>query len=219
MKGIIYKVTNNLDGQTYIGSTTKSIEERKIDHEQKANNGNGGYFQNAIATCGVDSFHWEQIDTANDVNELAQKEKKYILDYKSLENGFNKDSGGGFKKKIYQYCTQTGKLISTYASLETAAKAINASKKSISNTCLGQNKTCKGFYWSYELKEPFFRECDLRNKEVLQLDSYGRFIQNFKSVSEASRKTGVSKSCIARVCRGEREMSQGFKWMYNIRKN
>lgn len=41
------------------------------------------------------------------------------------------------------------------------------------------------------------------------------FIENFKSASEASRKTGISRTCIARCSRGERGQSGGFLWNYS----
>ncbi len=211
----LYKVVNVSEGQTYIGATTKSIDARKVDHEHKANRGSGSYFQEAIGTYGSDAFEWTQIDTANNVNELAEKERQYILQYNSLENGYNQDSGGGFQKNVYQYSNTDGTLVVVYDSLESAASAVNASRTAISNTCLGQNKTCKGFYWSYTLTEPFVIEGDLRKKDVVQYDLEGNLIAIFESVAEASRQSGISKTCIARCCRGERKQSKGFIWQYN----
>jgi uncharacterized protein YerC len=46
---------------------------------------------------------------------------------------------------------------------------------------------------------------------VLQLDKAGATLNAFKSVSEASQVTGISKTCIARVCRGERNSTGGYK--------
>lgn len=213
-ESIIYKVTNVHTGNIYIGTTTKNISKRKKDHEQKANIGKGSYFQEAIGTYGPDAFEWEQIDTANDINELAEKEKQYILKYNSLENGYNQDSGGGFQKNVYQYNSTDGTLVAVYESLQSAASSVNASRTSISNTCLGQNKTCKGFYWSYALTEPFIIEGDLRKKKVVQYDLEGKQIVIFVSVAEAYRNTGISKACISRCCRGEREQSGGYLWKY-----
>lgn len=211
---IIYKAVNKETGQTYVGTTTKSVDARKIDHEQKASKRTGSYFQEAIGTYGPDAFEWEQIDTANDSNDLAEKEKEYILKYNCLENGYNQDSGGGFKKNVYQYNILDGALITVYDSLETAASSVNASRKSISNTCLGQNKTCKGFYWSYSLTEPFKVEGDLRKKQVVQYNLNGNQIEVYESVAAASASTGLSKTCIARCCRGERKSSGGYIWEY-----
>ena len=46
------------------------------------------------------------------------------------------------------------------------------------------------------------------------MDLDGRTLQKYKSVAEASRQTGISKTCISRCCRGERDKSGGFKWEY-----
>jgi hypothetical protein len=213
-KRIIYKVIHRGSGKVYVGATSKSLEERKADHIQKANKEVGSYFQEAIGTYGPEAFSWEQIDTANDINGLAKKEKQYILQYNSFENGYNQDSGGGFQKNVYQYNSTNGTLIAVYDSLESAASAADASRKSISNTCLGQNRTCKGFYWSYTLTEPFVIEGDLRKKKVVQYDLEGNQIAIFESAAEASRNKKVSKTCISRCCRGERGQTGGFLWKY-----
>lgn len=91
--GIIYTVTHKNSGATYVGVTTKSIEERKQDHLQKARNGTGHYFQEAIATHGPDAFRWEQVDTAQDLEELARKEREYIVSCNARKEGYNRDSG------------------------------------------------------------------------------------------------------------------------------
>ncbi|MFK5878505.1 MAG: GIY-YIG nuclease family protein [Flavobacteriaceae bacterium] len=213
-KGIIYKAENMENGYVYIGTTTKSIEERKGEHIRKANKGNGHGFQEAIATYGKEAFRWEQIDTADSVNELAQKEKNYIYEYNSKENGYNSDSGGGFKKTVYQYNLKYGSLIATYDCLENAGNSVNATKQSISSACLSVNNTYKGFYWSYENKEPFKPDIDKRKKEIIQLDSGGVKIATYVSVAEASRQTGISKTSLSRVCRGEREKTHGFVFKY-----
>ena len=99
---IIYKAVNKHNGKAYIGSTTRSIEERRRDHLAKANTGVGAaYFQEAIATYSPDAFDWEQLDTASSVDELAAKEILYIEKYNTLKDGYNSDKGGGFKKTIY----------------------------------------------------------------------------------------------------------------------
>ena len=209
----IYKVENIENGKIYIGATTKNIDERKADHVQKSKTGNGSYFQEAIGTYGPEAFSWEQIDTAKDIEELAMKEKYYIAEYHSKENGYNRDIGGGFKKTIYQY-DYSGCLISMWPSLWWAALSVVGRKKSISNACLGYSKTYKGFCWSYKLNETDVILKDSRRKEVKQLDLIGNLIDIYESVAEASKQSGISKTCISRCCRGEREHSGGFIWRY-----
>jgi predicted GIY-YIG superfamily endonuclease len=212
-KGIVYKVTHKESGQSYIGVTTDTMESRKADHIQKANKSSGGPFQDAIATQGPEAFVWTQIDTANSIDELAQKEKEYVMKYDSKQNGFNADAGGGMQKTVFQYSIEDGSLINTYDSLQSAADSVGVYKSGISSACLGVNKTCKGYYWSYVHPIPLILR-DARKKKVIQMDLGGAVIDEFDSISHASRITGISKTCISRCCRKEREKSGGFLWKY-----
>ncbi len=212
--GIVYKVENKITKEIYVGITTDSVEIRIKDHLDKAKRGDGHKFQNAIATYGADAFNWEQVDTANSINELAEKEKQYIIKFNSKENGYNIDSGGGFKKEVYKY-DKEGKLVQKFECLEDAAKTVGATKQSISSACLSVNKLYKSFYWSYKLQEPFIPGTDKRLKKVYQYTLYGVLVNDFKSVAEASRKTGASKTSIAKVCRGEFSKSNGYRWSYD----
>lgn len=209
---IIYKAENTLTGEIYIGATTKSLEERKQDHIQKANKKVGSYFQEAIGTYGPEAFTWEKIDTAETPNELAEKESKYIFDFKTQEQGYNSDRGGGIKKVVYQY-DANGSLIGTYESLAGIKESKGLDKQRISNSCINSTMYDSS-YWSYKLYEKIITKKDLRVKSVNQFSIEEKFIENFKSASEASRKTGISKTCITRCCRGERENSGGFLWRY-----
>lgn len=215
-EGIIYKAVNIITNEVYIGATTKSIEDRKADHLSKAERGLGSYFQEAIVTYGSDAFTWEQIDTASNINELAEKEAEYILMYDSFKAGYNSNKGaGGFKKRVYQYSVETRELINCYDDLTSADNAVNATKKSISNVCLCIDKTCKGYYWSYSMPLDLKFSLDLRRKAVNQFSLGGDIVACYESASEASRKTGISKTCISRCCRKERKHSGGFFWEYS----
>lgn len=209
---IIYKAQNTLTGECYIGATTKSIEDRKQDHLQKANSGHGQKFHFAITISGSDNFTWEQLDTASNTNELAEKETKYIFEFKAQEEGYNGDSGGGFQKLVYQY-DENGTLIETYNSLTEIKEILGIDKQRISNACLNSTMY-DGSFWSYRLLEKITPKTDLRIKALNQYSLSQEFIITFKSASEASRKTGISKSCITKCCRGERKSSGGFIWNY-----
>lgn len=214
--GIIYTAKCEVTGEFYVGATTNSLHQRKLDHQEKANRGENHPFAKAIATYGVDAFTWEQTDTASTTDELARKEKEYIKKMDSKNSGLNADVGGGIKKTVYQYSVKNGSLVNTYDCLESAANAVSAYKNSIGNACIGQNKTCKGYYWSYNFSVPFNPEKDLRKKQVIQYTLSGKQIAVYESVADASKKTGISKTCISRVCRNEREQSGGYKWSYSI---
>lgn len=212
---VVYKVTNKETEEVYVGITTKSIEDRKKDHLKKSIKGKSYAFQNAIATYGADAFKWEQIDTAATTDELAQKEKEYILEYNSKEQGYNSDSGGGIQKTVYQYDIKTGLLLNKHPNLTIAGAVINLSKQDLSSVCLSVNKSSGGFYWSYDCYDKFPLSKDRRKKRVHQYNLQGEYIDEFVSVSEAAKLTGYNKSSIAKVCRGERKSCGGYLWKYN----
>lgn len=214
-KGIVYKAQNRVTEEVYIGITTDSIRERQLDHIERALRQDEGYFYESISTYGQEVFTWEQIDTANNVNELAAKEKEYIIKFNSKQNGYNSDSGGGVKKKVYQYDLDSKQLINKFECLQDAAKEIEATKQDISRACLSVNKHYRNFYWSYEFREQFKPQKDARRKRVVQYSLDGEFLTEFNSAAEASRQTKVNKGSIAKVCRNERKQAGGFIWEYS----
>ena len=210
---IIYKAENIHNGKVYIGATSKNLEARKKDHVKKSKKGKRYAFQHKIATYGADAFKWEQIDTASTIDELAKKEKEYILKFNSKEAGYNADCGGGIQKTVYQYDISTKKVVEKFSNLTDAAAVINLKKQDLSKVCLSINKISKGFVWSYSSSFPKHIN-DNRRKVVHQLTMEGEFVSEFESVSEASKQTGCNKTSIAKVCRGERKSSGGYHWEY-----
>lgn len=213
--GIIYSAKNKKTGEYYIGASKDNVDKRKEDHINKSKNESHLPFHEAIATYGVDAFDWHEEDTAQSANELASKEKEYIIEYNSQDNGYNSDSGGGFKKTVYQYSLEDGNLVATHISLEEAGRAVNTSKQQISRACLGVNLTCKNFYWSYNYTEPFIPKSDNRKKKVIYYNFANDIIEEFESVAEAAYAKGISKSGIAKYCRGERKPPNDVLWEYN----
>lgn len=214
LNGIIYKALNTKTGEVYIGATTNSIDDRIQDHIQKSTSQTNYKFQQGISTYGIDSFTWEQIDTASTKDELAKKEIEYIQKFDSFENGYNSDKGGGFKKTIYQY-NLDGTLNTTFDDLSLAGESIGVRKQDISRACWSVNHTLGGFLWSYDYSTSFTPKKDSRKKQVSQYNLNGNLLASYVSASEASRSSGVSKTCITRCCRGEREHSGGYLWRYD----
>ncbi len=84
----IYKITNKLNGKTYIGQTD-NIERRLAEHKQKRKQ----TIDNYINVIGVENFDFEIIEECN-IEELDEKEQYYINKYDTKENGYNYQDGG-----------------------------------------------------------------------------------------------------------------------------
>lgn len=93
---IIYKITNNINNKIYIGQTIESLKKRWNRHNWECTiKRNKMTITSAIIKYGKENFTIEIIDSANNINELNEKEIFYINKYKSLSpNGYNLAKGG-----------------------------------------------------------------------------------------------------------------------------
>jgi len=94
--GIIYRVTNIINGKIYVGQTIHSIENRKSEHEEKSRRkGVSSYFHKAIRKYTPDNFNWEIIAHCYSKEELDDMEFHYIKQYNSFNPcGYNMTFGG-----------------------------------------------------------------------------------------------------------------------------
>jgi hypothetical protein len=95
--GSIYKIAFP-NGKHYIGLTTTSLEQRTKEHNNCAKRGDTKCLYNALRKYEmVDSVQLIEIDTADTLEELCEKEIGYIIEYNSYymnNNGYNMTYGG-----------------------------------------------------------------------------------------------------------------------------
>jgi group I intron endonuclease len=104
MVGIIYKSTNTITGESYIGSTTKSLRERKNQHLRSALIDETRLFSSSIYKYGKENFEWNVLCECDSEEELEQKEKEFIFFYNTCgKNGYNMTQGGrGIRRKLFK---------------------------------------------------------------------------------------------------------------------
>jgi len=96
----IYKITNLINGKIYVGQTIqKNPKMRWYSHLADARSTKRkGYLQNSINKHGPENFHWEVIDQAMSLDELNQKEIKWLDHYKKTNIVYNLREAGGNKR-------------------------------------------------------------------------------------------------------------------------
>lgn len=91
---IIYKVINRINGKIYIGLTKNSLEQRRIQHFSECLSSSKTKFHNALRKYGKEGFIWEEVDFAETIDELRNKEIFWIKFYNSIDFGYNINKGG-----------------------------------------------------------------------------------------------------------------------------
>lgn len=115
---IVYKFTCKTSLKSYVGITTKTWQERWLEHCQGARRGTKTKLTAAIRKYGEDCWDTEILCECETSEQAAEYEKQYIKEFDTLVAGYNMTEGGdglyGFiktdehKKKISQ--ALTGKL-------------------------------------------------------------------------------------------------------------
>ena len=98
---IIYKSTNKITGKIYIGQTTHTLDKRIKGHIKESKIESNRPFMLSINKYGEDNFEFETIDSADNLDELNDKEIYWINFYNSVSpNGYNITGGGQGKKMM-----------------------------------------------------------------------------------------------------------------------
>jgi group I intron endonuclease len=91
--GVIYKITNMINGKIYIGQTKQKPNHRWNNHKSLSNNKKkhkNMAITSAIAKYGKENFTFEVIDHAFSYDELNNLEEKYIEKFNTLcPHGYN----------------------------------------------------------------------------------------------------------------------------------
>ena len=134
----IYKATNNITEESYIGYAVDGLEDRKCDHKRAANRGDSVYFHRAISKYGLDNFRWIILEQGVFDFEILKKLAIYwIKEFGTKRpNGYNLTDGGdgtlGYKqskehrKKLSE--AHKGKKLS-----EETRKKMSEAKKNMSD--------------------------------------------------------------------------------------
>lgn len=213
--GYIYKYTSP-SGKSYIGQTTKSLEERAGKKGQ-------GYkkcplFHKAIEKYGFENFEVEVLAEVPQ-EQLNEAEIKYIQIFNTHNDGYNAAVGGQQfnkeSKEVYQYSIEDGSFIKRWNNTKQAAEHFNSTQQCFENVLTNKAFSLYGFCWSYLKMEKFpihERIVDNTEKQIKQYDLQGNLIKIYNSVSQAARETLLERSAIKRCCRHELKTYGGFKW-------
>lgn len=92
---IVYKITCKINGKIYVGQTSETLKQRFKRHMGYQKDEHDTKFYRAVRKYGIENFYIEQIDTANNQEELDEKELYWINKLDSLKSGYNTKANKG----------------------------------------------------------------------------------------------------------------------------
>ena len=119
MFGIIYKAENKVNGNVYIGKTTKILERRIKEHYRDSKHPTM-YFTRALKKYGTENFEWSILLKCINEKELNEMEKFFIANYSATNYLYNLTKGGDGISG-YRHTDRTKKIIGFYSKGNTHA--------------------------------------------------------------------------------------------------
>ena len=203
----IYKITNKINGKSYIGLSS-NIEERFKKHRQMQGK---KVLYSAFQKYGIENFDFSIIELCS-FDLLSEREKYWIAYYDTYNNGYNATLGGEGNCRInHQDVIQD--FLKTGSCKETAGNL------GVTPHTVGHILT------SNDISHRASSECGgLNKKSVGQFSKDGKFIQEFSSQEEAAKylvSIGKTKASINTIrghigqnCAGKEKTSYGFVWKW-----
>jgi group I intron endonuclease len=206
MYGIIYAAINKINGNLYIGKTTKTLEQRKNKHLYCSEKlGLEYHFYRAIRKDGWKNFDWKIIDQAASKEEYNDLETYYIDFFDSYNNGYNMNLGGHYSNMGHPHTEEEKKKISIsligkkHPHYKKHPRCTKETKKKISIANKGRKR-------KQEFKDHMK---EVHSKKVICIETK----EIYPSAKEANKKYDV-KVNIAKACRDNKYTIKGYHWMF-----
>lgn len=175
MRGFIYKITNKINGKSYIGQTIQNVKERFYQHcatkcSQAILN---MVIHKAINKYGKLNFTIEVIEEVESTN-LNDRERYWIKYYDSYNNGYNSTKGGQDGIKLFKNL-DTESIIREYESgksLREIGRLFNVDKQTIKDLLVRNNinlRTTRTYKLSQKDREDIIKDLSLglSRKEII----------------------------------------------------
>ena len=208
MTGIIYKITNTINGKVYIGKTLETMEKRWKEHQKDSIRFTDRPLYRAMNKYGIKNFIIEVVEEP-EIEILSQRECYWIEYYNSYHFGYNATLGGD-GKVLYNYQQIVNKYLEG-ALVKEIAKEFECSVDTVSKALglAGLDSNTNSHKRS--------------RKPVLMCEDNGTVVKEFSSRAEAATwliEQGIAKTndkdnvtaAIGRVVNGQRKSAYKKLW-------
>ena len=195
MRGFIYKITNTINGKSYIGQTIQNVKERFYQHcATKCSKAVSNMaIHRAIKKYGKSNFTVEVIEEIDSAN-LNDRERYWIKYYNSYNNGYNSTKGGQDGCKPFKDLDVESiiKEYNTGKSLRTLGTIFKVDKQTIKDLLIRHN---------VELRTTRTYKLSQKDRDKVLEDFASRL-----SRKEIMIKWNISKSYLSQLINGYRRI-------------
>lgn len=193
----IYKITNKINGQCYIGQSI-NIARRWKEHIQASTTKNSQLYI-AMRKYMIENFTFEIIEECSE-NKLNEREKYWIQYYDSYNNGYNMTNGGESGKKAdYEYLVNQYKI---YKTTKKTAEICECSYHTVSSALQFFNIS------------PNYHGSSGQKRAIKQVDPVSlKIIDSFESIADAQKKFNVSSNTAISNALKNKKIAYGYFWL------
>ena len=216
----VYRHYNRLTNKSYIGMTS-------LNPKRRWNNG-WGYKNNLRMWNDIQNSDWNTdwehnvIGKFEDKQEALNIEEMFIRLFDSINEGYNTSSygSGNYERTEESKRKMSESHIGKHFSEENKKKLSEAlsghevseeTRKKISDALTGITFSEEH---KKKISEAHKGKVYAPIKAVLQFSKDGELIEEYSSIHEAERHTGLSASNICACCKGKYKSAGGFIWKY-----
>ena len=212
----IYKITNVINGKSYIGKTLSTIDERWNEHcsDSKKRKNEKRPLYSAMNKYGIDNFKIEQIEECND--DIVNGREVYWIEYfGTFKTGYNATIGGDGKHYLdYDLICETYKQVQNTVK---TAEICGCCTDSVRNILRERHIPILSSQEILKIQQ---------SKMINQYTLDGEYIKTFPSISDAARyiqsldpekRTNISGIAvhISHVAQGKRKTAYKYIWKYS----
>lgn len=227
MKYIVYCTTNIVNNKVYIGVHKTENPDKfdgyigcsvKVTQPSTYMNPKTA-FQYAVKKYGVSKFTRSTLYIYDTAEEAFKKEKEIVTpDFIKLETNYNMIEGGGEYRPtepVNQF-DKKGKLVKHWNTLTEASEFFVCPEKSIKNAIF-YKESLFDFYWSrnntididsYSKGTP--------KKQVYKYLKSGKLIEQFDSLTEASKKDNITCSSLTTAIKGNSLVNGNYYYSFTL---
>ena len=174
----------------------------------------------------ANAFIGDQCDlTINHLNEKKWDNRAENLEYITLSENIRYGTGvkrSSISRKTSEKVKRTpvnqytlgGVFVARYKSISEAKEINGYRKENISLCCLHKRNQSNGFIWRYDGDHDVSYNIRTKSKPVVQYNMNGDKLNEYSSLEEATKTTGIHKGDICNCCRGKLKHARKYIWRY-----